>query len=197
MGIFFTSDWHLNETRIGQFNPFFRPFNSVAEQNEVIISKCNEAVGEDDVLYHLGDVAMDAEGVEMMRRIRAKRRVLVVGNYDEDKLGQLKEHFDEVHMRCTVEVAGQDYRLNHYPAAADKGVMNIVGHIHGLWKVQPGMINVGVDAWNYEPLSEERIRFVTVAMEKYYDRNVFPAASDLDKFQASMSSPGFKRWPGL
>ena len=25
MAKYFTSDWHLNETRIGEFNPFFRP----------------------------------------------------------------------------------------------------------------------------------------------------------------------------
>jgi len=42
---YFTSDWHLNEKRIFEFNPFFRPFKSIEEQNETIINNCNEIVG--------------------------------------------------------------------------------------------------------------------------------------------------------
>lgn len=50
----------------------------------------------------------------------------------------------------------------------------LTGHIHSLWKVQPKMINVGVDAWNYRPVSEDEILFCWNAMQNFYDENVFP-----------------------
>lgn len=172
--MYFTADWHLNETRIGGFNPFFRPFKSVEEQNKTIIDNCNAIVGKDDILIHVGDVALDEEGVRMMDKIICQNRVLIIGNYDEDKLDLLKEYFSEIYHNKTYEINSIEYNLNHYPVNAIDGMMNIVGHIHGLWKVQPNMINVGVDAWNYEPLDTERISFVTTAIHKYYDDNVFP-----------------------
>lgn len=197
MANWYTSDWHLNETRIKAFNPFFRPFDSIEEQNEVIISTCNRFVKEDDTLYHLGDVSIDLDGIKLLDKLNAKKRILIVGNYDEDKLPELSKYFDDVQMRMTVNIGGQDYRLNHYPASADKNVMNIVGHIHGLWKVQPGMINVGVDAWHFRPLDDNTIQFVTTAIEKYYDANVFPTVPDLKTIQSGMSADDFKTWRAL
>ena len=174
MANFYTSDWHLNEKRIFDFNPFFRPFKSVEEQNQVIINNCNSIVGEGDTLYHIGDVAMDEEGVMMMDKIKCKRRILIIGNYDEDKLPILSQYFDELLTELNIAINSRSYYVNHYPVNSDPERMNLVGHIHGLWKVQPNMINVSCDAWNYEPLDEKRINFVTTAIEKYYDKNVFP-----------------------
>ena len=193
---FFTSDWHLNEKRITPaFNPFFRPFLSIEEQNEIIINNVNAMVGENDTLYHLGDVAMDLAGVALMDRIKCQNRVLIIGNYDDDKIDALKEHIDIVVPRLEVEINGQIYHLNHYPTKIKPRMMNIVGHIHGLWKVQPSTINVGVDAWNYKPLTEADIKFVTTAIEKFYDNDVFPLveADDLAAYKLLMATEEYKR----
>ena len=159
---FFTSDWHLNETRIGDFNPFFRPFKSIKEQNETIINRCNELVGENDTLYHLGDVAMDEEGIKMLSRINCKNKVLIKGNYDEDNIKLLKKYFDEIVDHKYVNLDGKfKLYLNHYPVNCTPDLIingfPITGHIHGLWKVQKYMINVGVDAWHFYPVSEEQM----------------------------------------
>lgn len=83
--IYMTSDSHFCETHITpDFNPFFRPFKSVEEQNEFMIDRVNEVVGEDDELYHLGDVAYTVEGISCMDRIKCKNRTLILGNYDVD-----------------------------------------------------------------------------------------------------------------
>ena len=174
MANFFTSDWHLNEKRIFEFNPFFRPFKSIEEQNDIIINNCNDLVGENDTLYHLGDVAMDEEGVKLMEKIKCKNRILIIGNYDDDKLSILDRYFDEIYHNLDLKINDIDFHLNHYPVDAKEGVMNLVGHIHGLWKVQPNMINVSTDAWNYQPLDEKRIDFVSNAIKFHYDKNVFP-----------------------
>lgn len=185
----YTSDWHLNETRITQeFNPFFRPFQSIEEQNNIIISNCNKFVNENDTLYHLGDVSIDIDGISLLSKLKVKKRILIVGNYDEDKLAELGNHFDDVQISLNTNINNEIYHLNHYPVLADNTKMNIVGHIHGLWKVQPRIINVGVDAWHFQPIDENRITFITNAMRKFYDKNVFPLLNsfELKQFQVSL-----------
>ena len=198
MAKFFTSDWHLNEDRITpKFNPFFRSFASVEEQNKTIIDNCNAMVGEDDELFHIGDVSIDIAGCALLDQIKCKRRTLIIGNYDDDKLFELGKYFNTIQRVSCINIGDRQYRLNHYPAKAVAGMMNIVGHIHGLWKVQPGIINVGVDAWNFKPLSEAEILFITEAMGKHYDENVFPLEQNLEAFRKNAASEGFKKWNGL
>jgi calcineurin-like phosphoesterase family protein len=171
---YFTSDWHLNETRIGDFNPFFRPFKSINEQNDTIIKNLNDIVKLDDELYMLGDVAMDEGGLKLLDKIKCQNRTLIVGNYDEDKLEQLTKYFGQVRNEMNLRIGKVDCYLNHYPTKYVNNRFNITGHIHGLWKVKPNMVNVGVDAWHFKPVSKEEILFVHNAIEKgYYDENVF------------------------
>lgn len=40
----------------------------------------------------------------------------------------------------------------------DKGLWLLHGHTHGKWKVKDKMIDCGVDAWDYKPVSIEEIR---------------------------------------
>lgn len=172
--VYYTSDWHLNESRIFDFNPFFRPFKSIQEQNETIIANINESVGENDTLIHLGDVSIDDEGLKLLDQIKCKRRYLILGNYDVDKLDLLSDYFCMITDRTKVNVDDVEFTLNHYPANIKADEFGLVGHVHGLWKVQPNMINVGVDAWHFKPVSEDDIRFTYNAIKNHYDRNVFP-----------------------
>lgn len=174
----FTSDWHLNEKRITkEFNPFFRPFSSIREQNELIISNMKKFISPDDELYHLGDVSMDIDGLQLLDEIDCKRKILVLGNYDVDdpeKMPHLKSKFTKVAKSIKLDIGDLKLYLNHYPTNMVEDRFNIVGHIHGLWKVQPNMVNVGVDAWHFRPVSLDEIKFVKTAIEKHYDKNVFP-----------------------
>lgn len=172
---YFTSDWHLGEKRIGpDFNPFFRPFNSVEEQNQTIIRNLNDIVQEEDELYVLGDVAMTDEDIQLLDQVKCKNRTLVVGNYDEKRLEKLAPYFKEIKKDMDVKVGDVNCHLNHYPTKHVPDKFNITGHIHGLWKVKPNMVNVGVDAWHFRPVSEKEISFVYNAMQKgAYDDNVF------------------------
>ena len=178
--IFFTSDNHFGETRIGRgFNPFFRPFNSVRQQNEFMITRINACVSRHDELYHLGDVAFNIEGLSCLSEIRCKNLTLIKGNYDVDdphKMPILERHFKEIAESMFLDAGGLQLHLNHYPINAVKDRFNLVGHIHGLWKVQPNMLNVGVDAWHFDPVSIEKVAFTKDAIENHYDKNVFPCS---------------------
>lgn len=176
--IFFTSDHHFDETRITpDFNPFFRPFKSVREQNEVMIRLINDMVGEDDELFHIGDVAVTVEGIALMDHVHCKNKTLILGNYDVDKpekMEALKTRFSRIEESLCMELPEVTLHLNHYPIKAVPHMFNIVGHIHGLWKVQPNMVNVGVDAWHFRPVRLDTILFIKNAIENHYDKNVFP-----------------------
>lgn len=177
---FFLSDTHFGETRITPaFNPFFRPFKSVEEQDDIMVERINEVVGKNDELYHLGDVAYTVEGISCMDRIKCQNRTLILGNYDVDKpekMPLLQQAFNNmVFDSSELKVADDIWvHMHHYPTKAVPHMFNIVGHIHGLWKVQPNMVNVGVDAWHFRPVSLDTILFVKTAIEKHYDKNVFP-----------------------
>lgn len=181
MAKYFTSDWHLNEKRIGKQNLFFRPFETVDEQNRTIIDNLNKLVKENDELYMVGDACMDLEAIALLEEIKCKNRTLIVGNYDEDKLDALKPHFQVVAEELKLKVGSLDCYLNHYPVNHVADRFNIVGHIHGLWKVKPNMVNVSVDAWHFRPVSEQEILFIRNAIEHYYDANVFVGCAGYDK----------------
>lgn len=51
--IFFTSDTHFWHENIIKFCN--RPFSSVEEMNDTIIENWNKVVGENDIVFHLGD----------------------------------------------------------------------------------------------------------------------------------------------
>lgn len=185
---YFTADWHLGDDRIGingKPNLFYRPFKSVNEQNNAILDGFFYSDFEDgDELWHLGDVLYNADEHVVLSPLKARypnsKFNLVVGNYDDDKIEILKPYFHRIVDRITLDFGGNSVFLNHYPTKCktvlEDGALDfaITGHIHGLWKVQPKMINVGVDAWHFKPVSETEILFCWNAMQKFYDENVFP-----------------------
>jgi len=188
MARFFTSDWHLNEDRIGvngKPNLFYRPFNSIGTQNNTILNNIiisNFKNG--DTLIHLGDVIYkpeDDNDLSVKRWFKIfkswypdSKLTLIKGNYDDDKIEYVSQFFDEVYEDHTITIKGRQYYLNHYPFNCIDKQFSLTGHIHGLWKVQKNMINVGVDAWHFKPVSEDEIDFCRTACEKYYDKHVFP-----------------------
>ena len=191
--VFFTSDWHLGEDRIGlngKPNFFDRHFKSIKEQDITILDSFELAGFKDgDKLYHLGDVFYKAtdHNQNLFREIRQKFPNscfhLIEGNYDEGKNEWLAEFFDTITDEFIEKVGDELVYFNHYPAqCVDKlnfdlsGAIKyaLTGHIHGLWKVQKNMINVGVDAWGFRLISEKDILFYRNAMVNVYDRNVFP-----------------------
>ena len=192
---YFTADWHLGDDRIGidgKPNLFYRPFKSVAEQDHLIIEKFMLSFNDGDTLWHLGDVFYEinkrTEGwLNLLREAYPHSEFnLVIGNYDEDKLDILKKYFDNVYSECKYWSFSDDFNvyLNHYPIKCkdifcpddpynDVFSFALTGHIHGLWKVQQNIINVGVDAWHFKPVSKKEILFCYNAMKKHYDENVF------------------------
>jgi calcineurin-like phosphoesterase family protein len=190
--IYYTSDWHLGDDRLGtngKPNLFYRPFSSVDESNNTIMNNLYKDFKDGDILWHLGDVIVSdikasERHLEQMRVMYPNSKFnLILGNYDTDKVDVLSEYFDTLHDEFSLVDFNGDLLiyLNHYPTKCKAKLSEefsdytfaITGHIHSLWKVKPMIINVGVDAWHFKPVSHNEIMFCWNAMKNHYDDDVF------------------------
>lgn len=143
-----------------------RPFESVAAMDEEIIRNWNARVKEDDLVYHLGDIAVNRERPEraanqriadLLARLNG-HLVLIKGNHDRRSLfkllaaenplikGQPKYEFHDVGK--LIKYDHRQYYLTHYPMMLGIApqIINLHGHIHHYQVPVAANINVGVDA---------------------------------------------------
>lgn len=80
MAVFFTADTHFGDHRT--LNIHRRPFATVGEMDETLIAGWNAAVGPEDVVWHLGDVARRPIDVAaLLYRLNGTKH-LIRGNND-------------------------------------------------------------------------------------------------------------------
>lgn len=158
--IFFTSDNHFNHAKIIEYCN--RPFSSVEEMNETMIKNWNKVVGAQDIVYHLGDFAFGRNQlIEFKNKLNGKL-ILIVGNHDLRvfKLGKLKQIFDEAYKDLIIEIDGSNLYLSHCPTETPSPNIDFYlnGHVHQNWIIRDNCINVGVDVWNFTPITWQQIK---------------------------------------
>ncbi len=163
-----TSDQHFGHFNIIRLSR--RPFGSLEEMNDTMISKWNGKVHDGDVVYILGDLFFRAAAVEPILQRLKGRKHLVLGNHDHSWTGKVRlgDYFESVQTLKELAVYGRILTLCHYPMLsypqARRGYM-IYGHIHNntgddYWPLiirRPRMLNAGVDVNNFEPVSFEEL----------------------------------------
>ena len=168
----FTSDLHFGDPRLNLYGRDLVAKNS-DEIDEMIIDNFNNVISKNDIIYMLGDIAYSPDKISLLSRINGEK-ILIVGNYDEKIPDDvLVKYFREIYPHATITLGAEKIYLNHYPTNCSEEMFNVTGHIHGTWKVQRNMINVGVDAWHFMPVSEDLILWQINGIRKYYDQNVF------------------------
>ena len=159
---FFTSDLHLSHRSVIDFEN--RPFKNIEEMDSAIIQKWNNTINDKDEVYILGDVSFGGrrKTTDVLKSLSG-RKYLVVGNHDKLNLDQ-KELFEWVKDYYKLRVGGQRFILFHYPIYAwdgkERGYIHLHGHTHTNSHSDielPNKINVGMDHWNYRPVSIEEI----------------------------------------
>jgi calcineurin-like phosphoesterase family protein len=88
--LWFTSDTHYNHANICSattqwVNPVtLRDFKSLEHMNACLVGNINEKVGQDDILFHLGDWSFGGfESIQKFRdQIVCKNIHLILGNHD-------------------------------------------------------------------------------------------------------------------
>lgn len=169
--IYVTSDTHFNHDNILKYCPNSRPFQSVADMNEAIISAWNSVVTPEDTVIHCGDFFMGAKTdiASILERLNGKI-ILVRGNHDSPARIELyKKHGIEVKDIHYYSYKGRYFIFCHFPIANEEfmrmvrednsEVILCYGHVHdnapdGL---VDGTFHVGIDTNNLTPVSLEYI----------------------------------------
>ena len=179
--LFFTSDTHYmhqnicrGTTRWSNADGFTRNFDTLDQMNDRIVNGINSAVGQDDILFHLGDWSFGGfERIEEFRnRINCRNIHIVLGNHDHhierDREG-IRRLFTSVNQYLELEVKGkeweQNYVLMHYPIISwnkmNDGVIHLHGHVHLSADRRIGKgktMDVGVDGNGLNPLHTSDIK---------------------------------------
>lgn len=135
-----------------------------------LINNINSVVKKDDVLYLLGDFSFwpKDNNVQIIKEINCPV-VLIRGNHDHSK--RIKGvGFADVYDELDITVGKHLVTLSHYPFRGDHtaveryldkrpkdvGQWLLHGHTHSLNRINrpERMIHVGVDAFQYAPVSE-------------------------------------------
>jgi calcineurin-like phosphoesterase family protein len=131
--------------------------------NEAIVARWNKTVGGEDEVWHLGDFAIrqSAEAVAGWLARLNGRKHLVSGNNDPPATtGQ--SAWISVQPYAEIEVEGVSLVLCHYPFRSwrgmAKGSLDLHGHSHGRMKPLPRQFDVGVDVWDFRPVTVGEIR---------------------------------------
>jgi len=128
---FFISDTHFGHTNIIRYSN--RPFKDVPHMNEELIKRWNSVVEPNDIVYHLGDVAMGPKDQwdGLLTRLNGRLR-LVVGNHEPIFAAESEKHqarwrpeFEKWFEHITTNwkefslFDGREVNLSHFPYEAD------------------------------------------------------------------------------
>jgi calcineurin-like phosphoesterase family protein len=152
--VYFTSDTHFGDHRT--LNIWKRPFAGVAEMDWALLEGWNRTVGPDDVVWHLGDFARRAADVPgLLARLHGVKH-LVRGNNDPPATAAA-DGWASVQDYAEIELEGRSLVLCHYPFRTwngqHRGALDLHGHSHGRLKPMPRQFDVGVDVWQWRPVT--------------------------------------------
>lgn len=141
-----------------------------------LMDEINRNVGENDILWHLGDFCLNKarNPVDSARsyrsRIRCRNVFLVVGNHDREEVWSV---FDEFHQYKEIKVGSKHIILSHYAHSfwnrSHYGSWMLYGHAHstaeewldyhmpGRLSMDVGVDNVARITGEYRPISSEEI----------------------------------------
>lgn len=156
MTVFFTADTHFGHG--GAMGLFRRPFSGTREMDETLIANWNAVVGPEDTVWHLGDFA-DRPSMERATRLLESlngTKHLIPGNNDPD-LVRAHPAWASVSDYVEMELDGRMLRMCHYPFRSwrddRRGAWNLHGHSHGRLKPLTRQRDVGVDVWDFRPVT--------------------------------------------
>lgn len=189
--VFMSSDFHIGHKNICEGTSNWadksqtRPFKTVEEMNETLISNINSTVGENDIFFILGDFAFAKPEIikEIRNRIICKNIHFIFGNHDKEirRNKEIQNMFLSCQDYLEVNVDGILITLCHYAFKvwrdSHHGSMMLYGHSHGTLPDDKNSLSmdVGVDTNNYFPYSFDEIKKIMSKKEfkpvDHHDKN--------------------------
>lgn len=189
--LFFSSDQHFGHANIIKYCE--RPFADVPEMNKALIDRWNDTVRHGDTVFVLGDWSMkkDLSLIGIAKQLHG-HKLLMPGNHDQCFPVRSKhQEWRKIYMENGFEyvfdvfslkfpIFGRTFNISHFPYTedhtsdaryadyrpVDDGSWLICGHIHEKWKVKDRQINVGVDQWDFKPVSEDELVNIVIHAEE-------------------------------
>lgn len=174
MARFYTSDLHLGHQNIIDYAG--RPFTTADGQSDidmmrlVLAERWDAVVKPGDQVYVLGDISFKTDEIESFIKNRPGQKFWVFGNHDpRDNKFRKRMVSDGIFVKTgdIINSKLDDGTLVvccHYPILrwqnARYGSIHLHGHCHGQLKYPftGRIIDVGVDAWDFTPVSEQQIK---------------------------------------
>ena len=167
-------DGDLNE--LGRWKSREISKERVEEMNQMIIKNHNERVKPDDVVIHNGDFCFknsiggklgegeSTSAKELEKQLNGKI-IMIEGNHDKNNSCRT------IIQRLVIKIGGRKINIVHNPDHRDIDYdINFVAHVHNHWKFKRinrnlydgdkgviDLINIGIDVWNYYPVSFNEI----------------------------------------
>ncbi|KQP24020.1 metallophosphoesterase [Methylobacterium sp. Leaf102] len=166
--ILFTADDHFGHQ--GILSPRMalrRPFATIEEHDETLIANWNASVRPEDTVWHLGDFCYrcpEAHARAIFSRLRG-RIFMVRGNHDRVSV-RLPWAGPVVDVARVVvqdfDGQPQGLFLSHYAHRVwprmHRGDIHLYGHSHGTLPGTAASTDVGVDCFDYRPVTLDEIR---------------------------------------
>jgi calcineurin-like phosphoesterase family protein len=152
---FFTSDEHFSHNNIIKYCN--RPFSSIEEMDEAIISRFNSIVDNNDITIHAGDFTMaKREVAESYVKQLNGTHIFLRGSHDYWLKGTKcheiwEKRIDGIYV-VVCHYAMRTWARSHYNA------YQLFGHSHGKLETIGKQLDVGVDTNNFYPYSFDQIK---------------------------------------
>lgn len=176
---YFTSDPHYRHKNIIKYQN--RPFRDVNHMNEMLIQNWNTRVQPEDTCYCLGDFGFgDVNDLEpILSRLQGHKH-LIIGNHDRE--GRKLKGWETVQSYVETHVNGQHIVLFHYAPRiwnrAHCGTIALYGHSHGHMPGNSQSLDVGVDCWEYRPVTLREIKTRLATLPKFNGYHTQAGGSD-------------------
>lgn len=172
MTTWFTADTHFGHANIIRYSQ--RPFDSAQVMDAALIENWNQVVGPKDTIYHLGDFTLAGREAASQYFAPLNGRISIVpGGHDHRWLRQGDYHSKSGALvkilpplvTVKLPIAGLEKSqlvvLCHYAMRvwdrSHYGSWHLYGHSHGNLPPRKNSLDVGVDCWDYKPISSETI----------------------------------------
>lgn len=186
-GVWFTADTHFGHANIIKYCN--RPFSTVSEMDARLVGLWNATVGVDDVVYHLGDFTMGDihTAANLWQQLNGQIKI-VPGGHDRRWLAGFARNYTSW-TGHPVEVLPPLVSLE-YPALGNGkypqvivlchfsmrvwdrshyGAWHLYGHSHGTLPGYGKSMDIGVDSWNFRPVSLQEVAALMATLPSVID----------------------------
>lgn len=122
------SDLHLGHENIIKYSGGLRGGSNSVEHDQWIIEQWNSVVTKHDLVYVLGDVAMNNDALKLVKKLKGNK-MLIRGNHDIADSRMYIEYFQQIFGLLSYRGV---FWMTHAPLHPDslRGRYNLHGHVH-------------------------------------------------------------------